>query len=381
MDHSHILWTNVKNGNTEAVQALFSRKLASPFDMDPTGSDALINLAWRDDPTMIELLLHEGADPNIPDRAGRTASHMLWTSALTGRLGAEGSSIVAGWLKDDDHADTMGMPAAHQLIVGPKQNIHGVGKWFSDAINTIDARGRTPLIWAILQDDAEKVRQVLDLGASTKIRDRRGKGPLHYVRSPKVLQLLLETHADVKLGSFYCQNTALHEVAIRHDSVEVIDALVQAGATLDATTCNGITPLFNAVSYGRTAVARRLRELSADPNVISKATGCSVLHEAILTNHHEILQPLLEHGANVNTVCLDGKGLGHQAARFASLKTLVAISSLGNWCPTDCTIMFKDKLGRTPNDYFRERVELMGIEPDVRAAWETFQGRPRYGMS
>ena len=247
VDRSHSLWSYAKGGNIRAVQSLFSRGIASPFDEDPDGCSALMNMAWRDNLGMVKLLLQESADSHIPDQAGRTACNMLWISALTGRLGDEGASVVASMLKDDDYQDVMGFSPLHQIVIGLEPGNLRSNMFSLDLVrfvNEVDTRGRTPLLWAVLLDNSGAVDVLLSLGASLYILDRRGKSVLHYVRSLKVLQYLLNAGADVHIASRHCCNTALHEIAIRHDHSEVVDVLAQVGAPIDTPTVFGQKPLY-----------------------------------------------------------------------------------------------------------------------------------------
>ena len=427
MDRSHSLWTYARNGDIPAVQALFRHRLASPFDLDPDGCSALMNMAWIDNVEMVKLLLDQRADPHLPDQAGRTASQMLWTSAYTSRFGEEGRTIVAALLGDDDILEVMSFSRLHRLVIGIEQlpavdkkksvlkpnismqdeqcsmNINAEGQQSfrsethtatsfcqpldcqdllseflstctAEAINMIDNRGRTPLLWAVMLDDLETVTKLLHFKAKTHILDIRGKGPLHYVRSAEVLEALLQADADVHIASYSCLNTALHEIAIRHDNVEVVDAMIQAGAKFgakfDAKNRSGKTPLLFAIAYRHTQIARRLIELGANVNAMCSSTRRSAILEAVESNHHEIIPSLLERGADYTTTDIDGKNIAHQCARFASTKTMAV---LAKYNLSNLHVISRDKHGRTPEFYLNERTELIGLErlePGMQQAWE-----------
>ena len=371
MDRSHSLWTYAKIGDIKAVQGLFSHGLASPFDIDPEGCSALMNMAWRDNTDMIKFLLQQQADPHIPDQAGRTASHMLWTSAFTDRLGIEGPSMVASLLEDDDYIDMMGLSTLHRAVVCPERlNLESElwKKRSTDAINKVDTRGRTPLIWAVLRDDPMAVQKLLSFGAKGDILDKRGKNVIHYVRSPDILLSLLEAGTTINVTSRYCYNTPLHEIAIRHDCVDVINVLARKNIPIDPQNKDGQTPLIFAVTYRHTKIATQLINLGADVNATSKSTGCSVILAAVENNHFEILPMLLERGANYTAIDVEGRNIAHQAARFAS-KDMMAIlaRSASRMSRLDVTLI--DRKGKSPGDYRRERSQLVGPEADSEKEW------------
>ena len=369
IDRSHPLWVYAKSGNIRGVQALFSRGIASPFDEDFDGCSALMNMAWRDNVDMVQLLLQQEADPLIPDQAGRTASNMPWTSALTGRLGDEGTSRVAILLKDEDYQDVMGFSPLHEIVIDlTPGNLRSdmVSRDLVRFINEVDARGKTPLLWAVLLDKLDAVEILVSTGASVHILDKRGKSVLHYVRSVKVLQYLLDAGADVHIASRHCRNTALHEIAIRDDYFEVVDVLAEAGAPIDTPTNFGQTPLYYAISYGHTQIAKRLIELGANVNALYHATQCSATMEAIETNHHEIMPWLLKRNADCIRTNSKGQTILHQTAHFASPKTMdvLAESKLEK-----VDISSVDNCGNTAQDYFKERNDLMGYEAGLVEAW------------
>ena len=367
MDWTHPLWTYSKNGDLRAVQALFSRGLASPFDVDPEGCNALMNLAWRDDIAMAGLLIQEQAEISHPDQAGRTASQMLLISALTGRLGMEGLSRVKTLLKDEDLMDMLGLSPLHRMVLDSRhQCLLSQASYLVESVDVVDARKRTPLVWAVLLDDLVAVDILLSWGACVDTRDIRGKNALHYVRSSAVLSSLLQAGIDINVSSRFCRNTPLHEIAIRHDVDEVIEPLVQAGAQADARMRNGQSPLFCAVTYGHIRMTKKFIGLGADVNVMVGNTRCSPILEAVQMNHNIIVSLLLSHGANCTICDSYGRGILHYAAKYASSDTLAVLAKSRL---RDLDLNLEDSQGETPDDYFTERLNLIGLSSDLQTEW------------
>jgi outer membrane protein assembly factor BamB len=89
---------------------------------------------------------------------------------------------------------------------------------------------------------------------------------------------------------------ALREAARRGD-VARIDALLTAGAPVDAPARYGQTPLYFAAEKGHLAAARRLVERGANVNAENTFFAESPLEVALRESHLEVVRYLLAHGA------------------------------------------------------------------------------------
>ncbi|PWU05522.1 MAG: hypothetical protein C5B51_14245 [Terriglobia bacterium] len=108
------------------------------------------------------------------------------------------------------------------------------------------------------------------------------------------IRTLLEQHIDVNAS----QNdgaTALHWAAYFDDAV-IADLLIRAHANVNAANELGVTPLALAASIG---MVEKLLAAGANPNLVA-ANGESPLMAASRSGKLEIVQALLEHGADVN---------------------------------------------------------------------------------
>ena len=92
--------------------------------------------------------------------------------------------------------------------------------------------------------------------------------------------------------------TALHWAAY-HGSVEILDALIAAGAEPDRANDLAITPLALAAGNGHAPIVERLLARGADPNAAS-LTGVTPLMRASRTGSAASARALLARGANVN---------------------------------------------------------------------------------
>ena len=92
--------------------------------------------------------------------------------------------------------------------------------------------------------------------------------------------------------------SALHWAAHWGDP-ETVDALIKAGANVDAQTDLGVTPLYLASEIGSAAVAQTLLAAGADPNAAAE-TGVSPLMLAARAGAVDAVSVLLSQGANTD---------------------------------------------------------------------------------
>jgi uncharacterized protein len=108
-----------------------------------------------------------------------------------------------------------------------------------EQVNMRDADGRTPLMHAILADDAD----------------------------PPIVRLIIERGADVNVADGGQHWTALHFAARDHNT-EIVRQLLQSGAAVDPVDAFGNTPLWRAVMEAGSNLdtIRQLLRHGADPH-------------------------------------------------------------------------------------------------------------------
>jgi len=132
---------------------------------------------------------------------------------------------------------------------------------------------RTLLHDAAGAGDFELVEKLLDMGAGDIVDDDRAPSPLYCVgnecnapgASQIVRALLQRGAARVNATHGVKRCTALH-MAARRGNIEVIEALLDGGADIEARDSLGDTPLRRAVNCNRVQAAKLLLERGADPN-------------------------------------------------------------------------------------------------------------------
>eukprot|EP00752_Nemacystus_decipiens_P010676 g9507.t1 len=95
--------------------------------------------------------------------------------------------------------------------------------------------------------------------------------------------------------------TPLH-LAILRDKAEIVQLLLAKGADIDAFDSHAITPLYLATDCGHLEAAVSLLAAGADVNLGCERYKSPVIHNAVGRGHVEILRAMIEHGADVNAV-------------------------------------------------------------------------------
>ena len=143
-------------------------------------------------------------------------------------------------------------------------------------------------------------------------RDEEGWSVLHWavIRNElEIVTALLAAGADpnarTKEGT-----TPMHTAAYAWDNPAVVRELLKAGAAVDARNEGGATPLHNAVSAGNAAT---LLKAGADVNARTK-DGSIPLHFAAFRGEPAVIAELLKAGSELNARTQDGLTPLHLAA-------------------------------------------------------------------
>ena len=146
-------------------------------------------------------------------------------------------------------------------------------------INVRDVQGRTPVMIATYQHNTDMVRALLQAGADVNIRDNNKENPLLHAGARgwlDILRLAIEAHADTRLTN-------------RFGGISIIPASER----------------------GHVEVVRELlTHTDINVNHVNNFGWTALLEAIILSNgdkaHQQIVQLLVDHGADVNLADKDG---------------------------------------------------------------------------
>ncbi|KAJ1491678.1 ankyrin repeat-containing domain protein [Baffinella frigidus] len=106
-------------------------------------------------------------------------------------------------------------------------------------------------------------------------------------------------HADAS-DSDHTGITALHAAVQKEGHLDVVVALLENGAEVDASTAKGNTPLMYACAGGHMECTGVLLEYGASPNIKSDVDSDTPVHKAVREGHLEVVRLLVTKGADLS---------------------------------------------------------------------------------
>ncbi|XP_042367494.1 ankyrin repeat and SOCS box protein 13a.1 [Plectropomus leopardus] len=167
------------------------------------------------------------------------------------------------------------------------------------SVNMVTVDNITPLHEACIQAHPNCARLLLEAGAQVGCRTIHGSTPLCHACASGSLEcatLLLEYGAKVNPSLTALTASPLHEACIR-GSVDVVKLMIASGAQLEANDVHFGPPLHIACAKGHIDCVKEL--LSAGANVNSVRFHEIALHHAARVHMVDMIELLLEFGANV----------------------------------------------------------------------------------
>jgi ankyrin repeat protein len=160
-----------------------------------------------------------------------------------------------------------------------------------------DSLGRTALYHCVKAGQQSLVEELLSNGADSTLTDLDGISPLHIAVSQSDVTLVTSL---VKAGA---STEGCFAEAIRNGNFELIGALLMCSGdpNLDLPVERGQAPLEIAVMSGHVDIVERLLEGGASANVVDM-DGCPLLWRAVNSGHSDISELLLKAGVKSDAV-------------------------------------------------------------------------------
>ena len=212
------------------------------------------------------------------------------------------------------------------------------------------------LLSTVLSNDVKQAEAIFSsVAAAQSMRlanaiDWRGKSVLMHAASrdhADMVDLLVQNKARVEATDYTGGMTALM-LAARNGSFAAVEALVVAGANVNAATPHGTTTLMTAVAGGSLQVVAALIKSGAEVNVQDK-TGATALSLAANGGAVDVLRMLLLAEADIEAA--DGQGatpllVAAAAGQLAALHTLIELKADPNAQVPSVVAVVITKLGR-----------------------------------
>lgn len=305
-------------GCIKVLKVLLDAGAANIHARDATGKSFLhhavigVNLTKDIKPRqqVIKLLLEKGLEVNDKDQSGQTPLHFA--------VFRESFELVEFLLKNGAGVDEVtNVKKARPIFLAVSHKCKEIVKLLLASganISHQDNNGNNVLHRAVLlsTDNEEMVRILLDSGADTNTRNNEGYSPLHLaikMESKKIVEILLNSGADIELplenDTDYNGCTAL-TLAVRFGGQEeVAKMLIDKGANVNVQDRAWASPLFFAVVEGHQGIAKMLLDGGALVYNTKNGVRMGLIQHAAKKGYKEMVQLLLEHGADVTLNAFD----------------------------------------------------------------------------
>lgn len=211
--------------------------------------------------------------------------------------------------------DSLQLSIIHKVVFGLADiDLDQLLRISSSEINALDRTGKSPLHWAILRNDLQTTKTLLDRGADVNIHDVMRRTPLCYAvwlaKDISLYRAVLAAGPDIDARDVFDQTplmyachgggstgiegcrillattgidpdakrwdgyTALH-LSVQHGGIEQIELLIQHGATIDIENNDGSTPLVLAVKLNNHGALLKLLSLGAKASNVDLRTRTS----------------------------------------------------------------------------------------------------------
>jgi ankyrin repeat protein len=174
---------------------------------------------------------------------------------------------------------------------------------------------------AVIANDAERIKFLVEKGADVNQSDNQGGTPLTNAarqRKNELVELLIKLGADVNKPNSNGMTALV--TAVMRDHVPTVKVLLANGANAEEPGPEGFRPLAIAIAEDKYEVAKALMEAGADVNVPAGPDGLTPLMVAVAQNAPaegamflpsstrplEIAKGLIERGADVNAKSKSG---------------------------------------------------------------------------
>jgi len=314
------LFMAVKANSPSTIKALLDNR-ANIKAADSQGNNLLHAAVRWNAVEAASYLIACGIDINAHSLSGDTALHIAVSLGLTdiySLLISKGANLEVRNM--DGNTPLMEAIKAGLMPIIEKLASNGADP------NTRNIRGDTPLHIAVASGRQDIVTQLLRMRANIHARNTLNKTPFQIALgvSSKMTSLLLtkdRVNTPDDMG-----NSALHIALREKSSSEIIKAIINRGARINAVDNNGKTPLRTAVDLGLLEQAKILADSGADPFITAVDNKSPA--DIAFTKGESCIRALFS-GTAINARDNSSNTILHLAARFGTPQIIAALLELG----------------------------------------------------
>ena len=305
------------------------------------------------------LLINDSTLVNIKDEKGYTPLHIA--SELNN---LEIAKILIGYHADVNAVmNDLNIPLQLTVFHNQKEMAQLLVDSGSD-INSQNIGSYSTLHCAVMRNNLNVVKVLVENGADIEIKSRSQVTPLHFAAfrsDPEIVEYLISKGADVNTRDEQLYSPLMHAAAFK--KYENAKLLIENGAKLDLFTNYGASALHRASQVGALDVIELLLENDADINIVNEA-NITPLMQAVMIKCKESTELLLKHGAKIE---IKDNHYGRTALHKASILGYGDIVQLLINAGADVNVLDNDK--KTPlyyaNKYDHKNVQKLLQEKEA----------------
>lgn len=166
-------------------------------------------------------------------------------------------------------------------------------------------KGGNILHYAVMSENLDRVKALVEKGADVNATDNLGQMPLH-----QAIERVFDSDD-------------------KSDNMEIVKYLVEHGADVNAKNSVGDTVLHRASAWGNLELTKYLVEHGADINAKAPFGGRTVLHFAVKGRNLELVQWLVDKGLDVNAKDDSGKTVLQYAKKYCNQEIIEYLKEHG----------------------------------------------------
>jgi ankyrin repeat protein len=334
-----------------------------------TGQTPLFMAAKSNSPSTLRIFIENNANLNARDSQGNSVLHaaVRWNAIVSiSFLISSGMDINAHSLNGNTplhDSVILNLPEIQSLLIKQgtnleSRNIDGntplmeaircgltasIERLAANGADTSarNARGDTPLHIAVAMERIDIVNMLLKNGVSIHARNTRNRTPFQTALSvsPRMVTALLENNR-INIPDDY-GNSVLHVALLERTSDDIIKAIVNQGARINAVDNNGKTPLRLAVDLDLWQSAKIIADAGADPffAAVDNRTPAEIAFNKGETGVRAVFS-----GKAINAKDSSGNTILHYAARLGGPELISVLLELG------ANRSIKNIASESPND-------------------------------
>lgn len=228
---------------------------------------------------MLKLFIENGANINIKNKFGKTP---IFKYTIQNNY-----ELLEEAIKNGADVNILDLNKKSALMYATSRNIQKILLENGASPNMKYPDGQSLIHKAIIDNNDEYVKLLLDYKPNLSIKDSKGHRPLFYVKNPEVRELILKSGANPN-EDFYLQYSLLLK------NTTALEQFLRYGSDPNKAAPNGRTPIFFANSIKQIEI---LSNYKADLNIQDKK-GNTALHQFSLLGQKTLIKKITELGAD-----------------------------------------------------------------------------------